>query len=137
MASLSTIPDELVSQVLYHLSAIDSLTVQLLSRRFQSLANEPLLWRFYCQKFRFWNSEHGFKEKLGGRAADTDWKQLWLLRQRRNARIARLLDGLMASQVGRIRKFEQIGALGLDAKDFLMQQSALGDDEAEDALARR
>lgn len=86
--------------------------------------------------FRYWQSEHHFKEKLREKAVDVDWKRLYILRLGRNRRISGLLDQIVASRVSRLRKTEEICQYGYDAKDFLLTQSKVSDD-AEDVLARR
>lgn len=57
-------------------------------------------------------------------------------RNRRNTRVSYLMDGILASKVGRLQKFGQICMLGYDAKDFLLEQCHT-DETAEDVLARR
>lgn len=138
MPSLDGVPDEVIQHILHFVSPDDNLrSVQLLSKRFNRLANEALLWRHYCRiSFRYWAPEHQFQEKLQGLATDVDWKDLWMIRRRRNSHVGHLLDGILTTQVGRIKKFEQICLLGYDAKDFLLEQCHT-DESAEDVLARR
>lgn len=135
---LDQIPDEIIQHLLYYVSPEDTLhNFQLLSRRFRHLANEPLLWKYYCRStFRFWHSEHDFRSKLKQRASEVNWKRLFILRKTRNGQISRLLDEIIATKVGRLRRFEQISRLGYDAKDFLLEQCRI-DESAEDVLARR
>ena len=94
MASIDDLPDEIVHQILLYVSPEETLTkVSLLSRRFNRVAQEPLLWKFYCQRnFKYWESNHHFKERLRRNLRDTDWKRLYLQRLGRNARIARLVE---------------------------------------------
>lgn len=138
MPSLDDIPDELIRHILYFVSPDDNLScIQLLSKRFNHLANEALLWRHHCcTSFNYWHSDHKFREKLDQRASEVDWKALWITRKRRNVRIAYLLDDILATRVGRLKKLEQICLLGYDAKDFLLEQCHV-DDSVEDVLARR
>lgn len=135
---LDQIPDEIIQHLLYYVSPEDTLhNFQLLSHRFRHLANEPLLWKYYCRNtFRFWHSEHDFHSKLRHIASDVDWKRLFILRKTRNGQISRLLDEIIATKVGRLRRIEQISRLGYDAKDFLLEQCRI-DESAEDVLARR
>jgi len=135
---LEQVPDEIFQSILHYVAPEDNLlSVQLLSRRLHGLANAPLLWRHHClNTYKYWNPEHRFHQRLGGPATAVDWKGLYILRRQRNARVARLLDGILASQICRLTKFEQICMLGYDAKDFLLEQCR-ADEGAEDALARR
>ena len=138
MPSIHVTPDEILRQILYFVSPDDNLSsIQPLSKRFYLLANEPLLWRYHCRfSFRYWHDDHGFHDKLQRKVSETDWKALYLVRKKRNARLALLLDSVLATKVGRLRKFEQICLLGYDAKDFLLEQCNTSD-AAEDVLARR
>ncbi|KAI0397492.1 hypothetical protein F5Y17DRAFT_414539 [Xylariaceae sp. FL0594] len=138
MPSLESLPDELIHQILHSLSPELTLkSVSLLSRRFHCIANEPLLWRHYCQvSFRYWQADHHFDDKVRGPLHEVDWKALYLLRLRRNSHIASLLDGVVASRVSRIDKTERICRYGYDAKDYLLAQCRV-DDSADDVLARR
>lgn len=138
MPSLDDVPDEIIRQILDFVSPDNNLAcVQLLSKRFNHLANEPLLWRYHCRtSFHYWHSDHRFREKLEQKAPEVDWKALWTTRKRANVRIANLLDGILSTKVGRLKKLEQICLLGYDAKDFLLEQCH-ADDCAEDVLARR
>lgn len=138
MPSLDQIPDEIIHHILTFVSPEDNLLcVQLLSRRLNTLANEPLLWRQHCQtSFAHWDPSHDLPAKLGAKVSDVDWKGLFLLRKARNARISNLFDGILATKFGRVKKFEQICRLGYDAKDFLLEQCRTID-SADDVLARR
>jgi F-box protein 21 len=138
MPSLHSLPDELIHQILHYLSPEQTLkTVAILSRRFNRIAHEPLLWKHYCQSnFRYWQSEHHFDDKVHGALHDVDWKGLHVLRLKRNSRIANLIDGIVASRVLRLEKTEQICQYGYDAKDYLLTQCRI-DESAEDILARR
>ncbi|KAI0799324.1 hypothetical protein GGR55DRAFT_669789 [Xylaria sp. FL0064] len=138
MPSLASLPDELIHHILHYLAPEQTLTaVALVSRRLNDIAHEPLLWKYYCQiGFRYWQAEHRFHDKLRGNLHDVDWKALYLLRLKRNARIANLVDGIVASRVSRLEKTEAICQYGYDAKDYLLTQCRI-DDSAEDVLARR
>ena len=135
--SLTALPDELIQQILRHLPPVSIPALQVVSRQFNDLTKEPLLWRYYClQNFRHWSQEHNLEQKLRGYVADVDWKQLYQHRHLIDRTIRRILDSILRSQTGRIEKYQSIVELGYDAKDTLMQQSNVGDD-AEDVLARR
>ncbi|KAI3541154.1 F-box domain-containing protein [Colletotrichum filicis] len=138
MLSFDQIPDEIIHQILHYISPEDNLvTANLLSRRLARLSNEPILWRYYClHAFKFWHPSHRFKEKLEEPASNVLWKQLFLFRKRRNAKAAGQFRGILATKYGRVKNFEEICLLGLDAKDFLLDQ-AQTPDHFEDVLARR
>ncbi|OLN94191.1 hypothetical protein CCHL11_02861 [Colletotrichum chlorophyti] len=138
MISLGQIPDEIIHQILHYISAEDNLlSVHPVSSRLNRLANEPILWRYYClHAFDFWQPEHRFEDKLKQPVSSVAWKQLFLRRKRRNVRIATLFDGVLATKYGRVRKFEEICLYGQDAKDFLSHQTQTPD-TASDVLARR
>src|SRR5688572_16446112 len=110
--SMHRLPNEIIQHLLYHLPPEDNLaSFQLLSRRMNRLANGHLLWRHHCQSIRYWSQEHNLQQKLLGPPTDADWKGLFVLRKRRNTRVAKLFDGILASQVGRIARIEQICVL--------------------------
>ncbi|KAK3305534.1 uncharacterized protein B0T15DRAFT_555780 [Chaetomium strumarium] len=137
-SSLEDIPDEIIRHILLYLPPEDAFgSFQLVSRRFYHLASEPLLWKWHCQSsFRYWNPEHRFQEKLQALASSVNWKRLWTLRKRRNDKAARLLNGVISTNVGRLKKVQGICELGFDVKDFLLEQCHV-DPSADDFLARR
>ncbi|KAI0409358.1 hypothetical protein F4802DRAFT_546302 [Xylaria palmicola] len=138
MVSLDSLPVELIQQILQYLPPELVLTsVALVSRRLNSIAEEPLLWKFYCgASFRYWQAEHRIRDKLRAGLHDVDWKALYRLRWKRNCRIAHLIDGIVASRVSRLEKTEQICRYGYDAKDYLLSQCRV-DESVDDFLARR
>jgi F-box protein 21 len=136
--SLEQLPGEIIQHLLYYVSPVDNiLYFQLVSRRLRELANEPLLWRHHCQSsFRFWNVHHNLPRKLMANVHDVNWRELFLYRHRGNVRMAHFFESVLATQVGRVRSFEQICKAGYDAKDFLLEQYRTPD-SADDVLARR
>ncbi|KAL2179468.1 uncharacterized protein P884DRAFT_194834 [Thermothelomyces heterothallicus CBS 202.75] len=137
-SSLEDIPDEIIRHILLYLPPEHTLeSFQLIARRYHHLANEPLLWRWHCQSsFRFWDPKHKFQEKLAALASSVDWKGLWITRKRANNRAARLLDGVISTKVGQLKRLQGICELGYDVKDYLLEQCHV-DETAEDFLARR
>ncbi|KAG6048856.1 hypothetical protein E4U39_006837 [Claviceps sp. Clav50 group G5] len=136
--SLEQIPDEIVQQLLYHVSPEDNLRCfQLLAHRYHRLGGQSLLWRYHCcTRFRYWSSEHEIQEKLSQTVATVEWKKLYILRKSRNSLVSKLLDAVLASQVGRLQNMERICRLGYDAKDFLLEQCQ-SHESVSDVLARR
>ncbi|KAG7101853.1 hypothetical protein HYQ44_018692 [Verticillium longisporum] len=113
MPTLEEIPDEIIHHILSFVSPENNLLrVQLLSRRLNTIANEPLLWRQHCRTaFTYWGPDHDFQAKLDGKVSDVDWKALFLVRKATNARISNLFDGILATKLGR--------AVGTDSKALL------------------
>ncbi|KAH8887068.1 hypothetical protein GQ53DRAFT_827620 [Thozetella sp. PMI_491] len=136
--SLSVFPEDIIRVILRFLPPEDNLSaVPRLSRRFHLVANEPLLWRYYCCiTWRYWDPAHAFREKLLLRASSVDWKALWILRRRTQAQVAGLFDDILATKAGQLGRFKQLCLKGYDAKDFLLDQCHT-DDQAEDVLSRR
>jgi F-box protein 21 len=136
--SLDQVPDEIIGHLLYYVSPDDNLSnVQLVSRRFYHLANEPLLWRHHCRSsFKYWSQQHRIYDKIAALVQATNWKQLFIIRSARNRKTSTLLDEIIRTKVNRIGGFETIGQIGYDAKDLLLEhcQTPL---TAEDGLARR
>ncbi|KAH6606227.1 hypothetical protein Trco_005380 [Trichoderma cornu-damae] len=137
-ASLHQVPDEIISHLLYYISPQDNLyNVQLVSRRFYRLANEPLLWRYHCRSsFKHWSPRHMFPEKIAALAQETNWKDLFIYRSIRNRQISTVLNEIIRTKVNRVRGFEIIGQIGYDAKDLLLEHCQTSP-SAEDGLARR
>lgn len=137
-ASLVDFPDEIIRHILEFVSPEDNLrSIQLICRRLHHVANDALLWRFYCSTtFLYWDPKHQFHEKLQQRASFVKWKQLWLTRKGYNDRIAEWFEGILQSKVGQLTKLRSICLLGYDSKDYLLDQYQC-DPEAEDVLARR
>lgn len=134
-----TLPFELLSQIFQYISPEENLlSLQLVSRQFRIIANEPLLWRFYCRStFRYWAPEHELDKKINEQEATTvGWRNLWLERKRDNGRISDHLDAMIKSTTHRLDRIGNVCSYGYDAKDFLLEQCRTPDD-AEDALARR
>lgn len=131
------LPDELLTQILRIIPEPSALqNFSLVNHRFNTLANDPLLFRHFCLAYKHWDEKHQIYRKFAARPVDTDWKRLYLYRCRVEATVERLLDEVLAKQSGRIRKFEGIAAFGYDAKDVLLRNCRTGD-ERDDALARR
>ncbi|KJZ72408.1 hypothetical protein HIM_08211 [Hirsutella minnesotensis 3608] len=136
--SLDKVPDEIIQHLLLYASPTDTLVnIQRLSQRFHRLVNEPLLWKYHCvTSFKYWHTGHQLRNKLGRKVSDVDWKRLYILRVQQNKSVADSLDSIIATKVGRLKRFQAIAELGYDAKDFLLKQCQT-DESADDYLARR
>lgn len=138
VATLNALPDEVLQHVLFYLSPQDTvLNLQRVSKRFNRLGNEPLLWRYYCRvQFQYWDSKHRIRHKFLGSVGDVDWKTLYTHRKKVDTQISEILDSILEDQINRIKKFNSIGEFGYDAKDTLLRHCHTGE-TAEDVLARR
>ncbi|KAL7923204.1 Transglutaminase-like superfamily domain-containing protein [Trichoderma austrokoningii] len=136
--SLERLPDEMIGHILYYLSPEDNLHgVQLVSRRFYRLANEPLLWRYHCRTcIKYWSPHHRFEQRVAAAAQKTYWKWLYIRRSNLNRQVSSTLDEIIRTKVHRGRGFETISRLGYDAKDVLLEHCQ-APTTAEDWIARR
>src|SRR5450432_1363338 len=95
--SFDILPDEIIQQVLFYLPPEDTLIVQDASRRLNRLANEPLLWRYYCRTlFKYWDSKHRIRQKLAGNVSDIDWKKIYFYRRDVDLQTTQALDGILS-----------------------------------------
>lgn len=133
-----SLPVEILSLIFHYLSPEENLSsLQLVSRQFNLVANEPLLWRYYCQTYlRYWDPRHGFPTLLEKEVGTVDWKALYCERKFINEIVGELLDEIIQSTAHRLSKIEHVCEFGLDAKDYLLGQMRSGN-EADDCLARR
>ena len=135
--SLSDLPDEVVQAILFYVPRESLPSVLAVSKRFNRLSNEPLLWRYHCHtQFKYWDPNHKIRQKFRERVGLVDWKQLYIYRCTVDRKATRLLNSILESQTGRIGKIQQIVDLGYDAKDTLLRHCHVGS-ETEDVLARR
>ena len=134
---LGSLPQEVLHCVLCFCDPVSSAALEQTARRFRSVTNEPLLWRFYCQTgFEYWDHSHNLLGKLARPAASVNWKALYTFRYLIDRATTRLLDSILATQTGRLRKVQTIIGYGYDTKDTLLRHASAGP-EVEDYLARR
>ena len=138
MSPLDGVPDEIIRHILHFIAPQDVLdSVQCVSRRLYRVAKEPLLWRWLClESFKYWHPDHRIEARVRAPAPTTDWRAIWIARTKKNARIARLMEGILSTSQNRIKRMQNISALGYDAKDFLLGQLHC-DESEQDALSRR
>jgi F-box protein 21 len=136
--SLNALPDEVLQHILLFVPPRDVLLhIQRVSKRFNQLGSEPLLWRYHCRvQFNYWDSKHRIRRKFLGSVGDVDWKALFTHRQRVDSQTTAILDSILEDQVNRIRKFNAIAEFGYDAKDSLLRHCHTSE-TADDVLARR
>ncbi|MCJ1398660.1 hypothetical protein MMC11_001861 [Xylographa trunciseda] len=133
---ISDLPEEIIQQILLYCSPITLTTFQRVSHRCNALV-EPFLWRRQCQiQYRYWDPKHRIKEKFRGDINAADWRNLLAERRRIDRVTSSALEDILASQMGRIDKFQRIIECGYDAKDCLLRHLTV-DDDAVDVLARR
>ncbi|KGQ10633.1 hypothetical protein BB8028_0002g09780 [Beauveria bassiana] len=129
--SLDILPDDIIEQVFQYASPLDNLdSLQRVSRRVQQLASQPLLWRYHCfATFQYWQPEHELELLRDRNASATNWKALFLTRQKQNASIGRIFDRVIATRADRIAGMRQICQYGYDAKDFLLEKCHISYDD--------
>ncbi|EYE96325.1 YccV-like-domain-containing protein [Aspergillus ruber CBS 135680] len=135
--SLENLPEEVLYSILCYCHPTSSAALQQTARRFRNVTNEPLLWRFYCKTyFKQWDHRHRLPEKLASPVRSVNWKALYVSRHHIDRVTTNLLDKIIASQTGRINKFQMVVDFGYDTKDTLLRHLSVGP-EADDYLARR
>ena len=135
-ATISDLPNEVIQQILLYLPPASIASFQQVCGGFKALV-EPLLWRYYCQTlFKYWRPNHHIEDKFSTQAKSVDWKTIYGQRHMVERITDRTLDSILASQTGRIEKFQTVVEFGYDAKDCLLRHLRCNDD-AEDVLARR
>lgn len=135
---LTALPDEVLQHILFYCPPHHVLLhIQRVSKRFNRLGSEPLLWRYHCRtEFKYWDSKHQIQQKFLQGVGDVDWKRLYTHRRKVDIETSALLDSILERQSNRISKFKSIAEFGYDAKDTLLRHCRT-DDTAEDVLARR
>jgi F-box protein 21 len=137
VSSLGNLPEEVLHSILCCCDPVSSAALGQTARRLRSVSNESLLWRFYCLKyFQYWDHSHDLQENLHRPAALVNWKALYISRHRVDRATTRLLDSILSSQTGRLKKVRMIIHFGYDIKDTLLHHAAAGS-EVDDYLARR
>lgn len=118
--SLHNLPDEVVQTILIYVSASTAISLSRTCWRFHNIANEPLLWRTYCQNdFRYWSASHKRREKLRDATCD-DWKALYVSRAVAPRPTKHLIESIINNSTGQIDTLSSIVGLGYDAKDTLL-----------------
>lgn len=126
--TLATLPDEILQSIAHHLDAPSLTSLGLTARRFIPLANEPLLWKRFCQReFRFWRDRAAFRAQVRD-TAYRDWKQRYGERRGVTAKARNALDKVVFECRGRGDRIRTILEHGWEAKDALVRafQEAAG-----------
>ena len=133
---LTDLPDEILRCICFFIDWNDALALQATCRRFVDVADEHLLWKFYCQSsFRYWSVRHQIKRKQED-SSFLGWKELFMKRHEADFKTRSALQDIISSQASRTPKIEVTVSLGYDAKDVLLHihQSAV---DFDDHLARK
>lgn len=118
MPPLTTLPDEVIQSILSYLPPLTTLALQQTCRRFANVANEPLLWKKYCQQsFRWWDKR--FSPQLQD-ASFTEWKDLFARRNTSSRATRDAINKIVAKELGRLDSLKTILETGYDAKDDLL-----------------
>lgn len=116
---LTTLPDEVIQAILSVSPPTTAVSLQQTCRRFASVANEPLLWRQYCQTYRWWDKRHNIKQKFQD-ASFADWKSLYANRHTSSHATRNAVDRIVAEELGRLDWINIILEAGYDAKEALL-----------------
>lgn len=116
---LTELPDEVIQVILHYLPPSTTAALQQTCRRFTNVANEPLLWKAYCQQgFRWWDKRHEIQAKLQD-ASFIDWKALFANRHSLSCATRSAINKIIAVEHGRHDSVKAILEAGYDAKDAL------------------
>lgn len=136
LGRLADLPDEIVQSICFFIDWKDALSLQATCRRFGNVANEHLLWKYYCQSsFKYWAASHQLSTKLAD-SSFQQWKQLFQKRYEAESKTQSALQNVISGQKARTPKIEGIVGLGYDSKDVLLRNHARAS-ESNDHLARR
>ena len=134
---LVNLPDELLSVIFLRLTPATLVAIQKTSRRFESVAKDPHIWKYYClSTWNYWEKHHELPIKLTLPVKAVGWKQLFVERIVTDNFVSQTLDSILSSQKDRISKAESVLEKGYDAKDFLIRHAQAPEDVS-DVLARR
>ncbi|KAK8070605.1 hypothetical protein PG997_010808 [Apiospora hydei] len=135
---LDRLPDELLLSIASHLPPAEALAFSLTNERHNRIAGESLRWRKRCLSgWRYGRAPRYRPTLVKNFPLVEPWRQLFETRQATDKKAEAIFDDLLQSQQGRIRKMEEIAALGYDVKDLLVRWQDETPDDADDVLARR
>jgi F-box protein 21 len=117
---ITTLPDEVIQTILSYSPPTTAISLQQTCRRFSSVANEPLLWRQYCQTYRWWDKRHNIKSKFRDASSFADWKSLYANRHTSSHATRNAIDRIVAEELGRLDWINIILEAGYDAKEMLL-----------------
>ncbi|KIY02788.1 uncharacterized protein Z520_01253 [Fonsecaea multimorphosa CBS 102226] len=116
---LTQLPNEVIQVILSYLPYDSNTAVQQTCHRLADAAQEPLLWKKYCQdSFRWWDRRHDFPAKLRD-GSFVGWKDMFAKRRRTSRTTRQALDRIISEELGRLDSMKIILEAGYDAKDDL------------------
>ncbi|ETI25274.1 hypothetical protein G647_04649 [Cladophialophora carrionii CBS 160.54] len=117
---LTDLPDEVLQVILSYLPPLSNIALQQTCRHFADIANEPLLWKDYCQQtFKWWDGRHAFEPRLR-ETSFTGWKDLFAERHRTSRSTRNAVDKIVAEELGRLDSLKVVLEAGYDAKQDLL-----------------
>lgn len=135
---LDRLPDELLLSIASYLPPAEALAFSLTNERHNRIVGEFLRWRQRCLSGWQYGSVPNYRPNLFAQnPLDVSWQKLFETRQATDRKAEAIFDDLLQTQRGRIRKMEQVAALGYDVKDQLLGWRDETPDDADDVLARR
>ncbi|KAK8023758.1 F-box only protein [Apiospora rasikravindrae] len=135
---LDRLPDELLLSIASHLPPAEAIAFSLTNERHNRIVGETLRWRKLClSRWRYGLAPRYRPNLAENFPLEVPWRQLVETRQATDQKAEALFDDLLRTQQGRIRRMEEVAALGYDVKDLLLRWQDKTPDDADDVLARR
>lgn len=135
--AFNDLPNEVIFTILQHLPPSSVPVLDLVSKKFRELANQPVLWRGYCcSSYKYWSPYWRIEEKYAEDVANTDWKSIYVKRHTIDRSTTQEIDSIIAGQQKRLERSAKVMRMGCDTSDTLMKH-LLVTDSTEDVLARR
>ncbi len=117
---LPGLPDEVIQVILSYLPPTSNAALQQTCRHFANVANEPLVWKTYCQEtYKYWDLRHAFQTKLKD-VSFTGWKDFFAQRHQTSRTTRNALDKIVNEELGRLDSIRVILEAGYDAKQDLL-----------------
>ena len=119
-SQLIDLPDEVIQVILSFLPPTSNVALQQTCRHFANIANEPLLWKSYCQEtFKWWDTRHAFRARLQDMSFFA-WKDLFAQRHKSSRATRIAVDNIVTKELGRLDSLKIILEAGYDAKQDLI-----------------
>ncbi|OAP58645.1 hypothetical protein AYL99_07735 [Fonsecaea erecta] len=116
---ITQLPNEVIQAIFSYLPFDGNVALAQTCRRLADAAQEPLLWKKYCQdSFRWWDRRHGHADKIRD-GSFLGWKDMFMRRHRTSRTTRQALDRIISEEIGRLDSMKIILEAGYDAKDEL------------------
>lgn len=126
--SLSSLPPEVISEVLSFLPPDDLLSCALLSTDFAALSTHPTLWARHA--LEAWDPER--------RLPSENYHAYFIRRKRRDGSASTLVEEMGKAATGNLGRLEGIRELGADVMEAVKRETAVREtDDSENWLSRR